>query len=359
MPTIDADAHVVETERTWDFLDESAQQFRPLLVQHPTDPKTQWWVIDGKIRGFRFPTLTELQWREASDRTGRQMTTPAAAREMQDIELRLQHMDELHVDVQVLHNTIFIEQVTDRPEVEVALCWSWNRWLADIWRKGNGRLLWSCVPATLSIPDALEQIRYSREHGAVAVLMRPIEGDRLMFDPYFYPIYDEAARLNMAVAVHIANANLYMNDLFKAPYDPLAGGLSRFRLPAVGACEGLIMSKLPRLFPNIRWGFIESAAQWMPWVHNECIQRSQAQGHELPENFWSELKVYVTCQNNDDIPYIARYCGEGSLVIGTDYGHSDPSSEVDAIKIFQERTDIEPRLKQKILYDNPKALYGL
>ena len=206
--------------------------------------------------------------------------------------------------------------------------------MAEVWRQGRGRLLWSCVPSTLNIPEAMEQIRFSKEHGAVAVLMRPVEGERLMLDPYFYPIYEEANRLNMAVAVHIANANPHLADLMRAPYDPGAGGVSRFRMWTVGACQGLLMSRLPHEFPQVRWGFIESSAQWMPWVHNECVGRARAQERTLPDDFWAAYKVYVTCQNDDDIPYIAKYCGDASLVIGTDYGHNDPSSDIDAIATF-------------------------
>ena len=55
--------------------------------------------------------------------------------------------------------------------------------------------------------DTIEQgVRLAREHGACAVLMRPIEGDKLLHDPYFFPIYEEASRLNMPIAVHIAES---------------------------------------------------------------------------------------------------------------------------------------------------------
>jgi len=40
------------------------------------------------------------------------------------------------------------------------------------------------------------------------------------------------------------------------------------------------------------------------------------------------MLVFVTCQTNDDIPHILNFSGEQSLVIGTDYGHSDSASEV-------------------------------
>ena len=51
--------------------------------------------------------------------------------------------------------------------------------------------------------------------------------------------------------------------------------------------------------------------------------------------------------------------GEDCLVIGTDYGHTDTSSDIDAIKIFRDRTDLTPKVKEKILSDNARELYGL
>jgi predicted TIM-barrel fold metal-dependent hydrolase len=46
-------------------------------------------------------------------------------------------------------------------------------------------------------------MRYAKEHGAVAVCMRPLEGNRLLTDRYFYPIYEEASRLDLAIAIDI------------------------------------------------------------------------------------------------------------------------------------------------------------
>ncbi len=33
MPTIDSDAHVVESERTWDYMDKADQKYRPVIVK--------------------------------------------------------------------------------------------------------------------------------------------------------------------------------------------------------------------------------------------------------------------------------------------------------------------------------------
>jgi predicted TIM-barrel fold metal-dependent hydrolase len=267
-------------------------------------------------------------------------------------------MDETGVDVQVLHNPVFIESATDRANVEVALYKSWNRWLADIWQQAKGRLRWSCMAPTLSMLDALDQIRWSKEHGACAVMLRPIEGQRLLADPYFYPIYDEAHKLDLPIAIHIANGNAWLNDLYSHPVR-IASTFHRFRIPTVGSFNDIVMSEIHEVFPRLRFGFIEASSQWLPWVIHEARTRFRTLGRKWPEGGVRELGMFVTCENSDDVPYIVREAGEDCLVIGTDYGHTDSSSDVDAIKIFRDRTDVAPNVKQKILSDNARALYGL
>ena len=354
---IDSDAHVVETERTWDFMDPDDAKFRPQLVQSPEDPSRQHWVIDGEVRGFRFPTLTEIQM-EARSQRGRNITTPQAARELDDVGLRLQDMDRLGIDVQVLHHTLWIEQVAERPEVERAICRGWNRWLGDIWRQSGGRLRWSCVPPYMSLDAALEEMQTAKENGAVAVNMRPIEGTRTILDPYFYPIYEEAVRLDMSVAVHIANANPSIVNILRTPEDP-GSAFGIFRIPTVASCHALIMSKIPERFPDLRWGFIEASAGWVPWIITESKNRYQGAARKFPDNVLKEYNIYVTCQTDDDIPYILQCAGDDNILIGTDYGHFDPSSEVDAISIFKGMEGISEESMRKILSDNPKVLYGI
>ncbi len=78
-----------------------------------------------------------------------------------------------------------------------ALCRSWNRWLAEVWHQCRGRLRWSCVVPTMLLDEALVQMRTAEAYGAVVVCMRPLEGDRALTDPYFYPIYGEWGHLDL------------------------------------------------------------------------------------------------------------------------------------------------------------------
>src|SRR5882724_12471748 len=261
----DADAHVLESERTWDYLEPADRKYRPVPVTVPADlsigrGRRDAWVIDGKIRGLRFPLLTEEELTALSAKLGRDMTTQQESREMGDVDLRIRHMDALGLDVQVLHNTVFIESVSDRPEVEVALCRAWNRWMAEVWRLGQGRLRWVCVPPFHSIPDAIDEVRFGKEHGAVGMQLPPFAGNRLMTEPYFYPLFEEAEGLDLPIASHIANTNPWMVDLFRAMYpgnSAVGSAFPVFLVPAVITTQALLISPMSELFPRLRWGIIE------------------------------------------------------------------------------------------------------
>ena len=357
MPVIDADAHVVETEHTWDYMDPADQKYRPMIVAPRGESGREYWLIDGKIRGLARQVVTTQQYAEISKRASREMGTPQETREMENVEARLRHMDELGVDVQVLYPTIYIEQVSDRPESEVPICWGYNRWMADITTQAHGRLPWICALPLLSMQDALDQLRFSREHGACGVFFRGVEGERLIHDPYFDPLYDEMCRLNMAVGLHIGNANPWMNNLLSQRNG--TGTFWRLRLASVGAFHSLILNGLPERFPALRFHFAEAAAGWIPFTLKDLRRRLAVQGRKLPENPLKEYRLYVSCEPDDDVPYVLQYAGADNIVIGTDYGHNDQSTEIEALRNLRESGQVDAEAFRKIAYDNPKALFAL
>ena len=54
-----------------------------------------------------------------------------------------------------------------------------------------------------------------------------------------------------------------------------------------------------------------------------------------------------------------EYAGEDNLVIGSDYGHDDSSSELKALRILRQDGSVSRRAIDKMLDDNARALYGL
>ena len=60
--------------------------------------------------------LAARQWQELAEASGRAMAVTSASQSLENVEVRVHHMDQLGIDVQVVYSTIFIEQVTDKPE---------------------------------------------------------------------------------------------------------------------------------------------------------------------------------------------------------------------------------------------------
>ncbi len=358
MRTIVPDAHVVETQHTCDFTAKSDLKYRPKVVSSPDEPGKFYWMVDGKIRGGARQVVNSAQLDDLSARIGRNVSTPRETREMENIPARLKHMDQLGVDVQVLHATIFLREIASTEASEIAVCNGWNRWLGDIWEQSDNRLRWTCVLPLRSMDHAIQQMHWAKEHGSCGVFMRAIEGERVLHDPYFDPLYDEAIRLNMPAIVHIGNANNYVGDLLSQHLGP-GSTFWTIRLMTVGACHSIILSGLMDRFPGLRYGFVEASSQWVPYMLADLKRRLPGLGKEYRPDLMKQQRIYVTMQTDDDLPYIVKWAGEDNLVIGTDYGHTDQSSEIEALRALRQNEELEPGLVEKILDTNPRTLYGL
>ena len=359
MGWVDADAHVVESEHTWDYLLPSEKKFRPVLFNPQDNSGRAHWVIDGKIRGlFRF-TFSAEDLIKKSARIGREMTTTMAARDLADVAARIRHMDELGIDIQVLYPSIFLDPCTDRPDTDVALCGAYNRWMAEVWKKSQGRLRWMATLPLLSMPDALDQLRFARENGACGIFMRAVEGTRQITDPYFFPLYEEAQKIDFCVGLHQANGSTAAVELMVNP-DGSRDFFNQYRIFNVGALFRIINGGIPKRFPKLRFGFIETAASWVPWVVYELRRRLDTVNDKLPDDLLERCGIFVTCQIGDDLPYLIKSCmGENTLMIGTDYGHADSSTELSALTTLKENGGISLEVHKKIVEDNPRVFYHL
>jgi predicted TIM-barrel fold metal-dependent hydrolase len=341
MLTIDADAHVIESEKTWEYLEADDRRYRPvsITVDMPSGKTRSFWFIGGRMIGGR-------------ENIGKD--TSQESREMANIDSRLKHMDEIGTDVQVLYPSLFLRPVTDRPEIELALCRSYNRWLADIWSKAKDRLRWAVQLPLLSMDKALDELRWARGNGACAVFVRGLETNHRLHDPYFFPLYEEASRLSMPVGIHSGIGNFAVNE---------AMGGEPFRvakLIVIGGFHSMILHGIPERFPKLRIGAIEVASQWVPYlVHDLNLRFPKLAGKQAKPEIMRSGQLFVACQTDDDLPYVLNYAGEDSLMIGSDYGHADNASELLALKRLKEKGELEPRIVDKILSANPARFYGL
>ncbi len=342
MATIDADTHVIESEQTWDYLTASDRRHMPIAVapKVEADGPRESWIVDGRAvgKGGAMPI---------GDMT-------AGMRELNDVDSRLKHMDELGVDIQVVYPTFFLHPVTKRPEIESALCGAYNRFMGDVWSQGKTRLRWAIVPPLTIMEDALKELEFGKKNGACAVFVRGLEGDRFLTDPYFYPLYEKAQDLDLAITLHAGTGNHAINDIWSR--DPFFGLV----MPVLAGFQGLIVSDVPDKFPKLRFGFLEAGAGWVPFLIQEARRREEWwKGGKLPANLVEDRRFYIALRTDDDLPQVLAATGEDHLVIGTDYGHTDVAAEIDALRRLRDQGEVEPRIIDKILDDNARALFAL
>jgi predicted TIM-barrel fold metal-dependent hydrolase len=339
MKTIDADAHVIENESTWDYMLESERAFKPQVVGpiNAGDPN-DYWMIDGRV----------------IPRSNVERKLPVGAREMSDLSVRLEHMDELGIDFQIIYPTFFITPISRRPDIDLAVSRSYNRWMADIVSKASDRFRWVVVPPLQNLEHMAEELKFGKEHNACGIYMRGLEAERSLSDPYFYSLYEQASALDLPICVHSANGAFTTYDFFSD--DP---GFSKFKLAVIGAFHSFVFHGIPQRFPELKIGIVEVSAQWIPYAVHDLARRFARRGRTFPQNVLKENRIYVTCQTDDDLDHVLRYAGEDNLVIGTDYGHADNAVEIEALRKLRSDGRIGGRVVDKILQDNPTAFYGL
>jgi len=279
----------------------------------------------------------------------------------------VRHMDELGTEVQILYPSLFLVGVTDKPAAELALKRAYNRWLADRCEQTGGRLRWVCLPPLMDIPKAIEELRVAKAHGACAMLKK---GDReaghWVNEEYFFPIYEECQRLNLPIAFHIGAGA----PDFTSRGEFAWGRFVKLGVPPIHAFHSLVAFGVAARFPGIRWGFIEAGASWVPFVVYDLLRRLSRRQDVVPGGYsYADPadvvrlnRFYITCQVDEDLPYIMRYTGEDHLLVGSDYTHADSSHETDFPRLLQERADrgdIPLSAVRKITYDNGRAFYGL
>lgn len=350
MATIDADAHVIETEQTWSYMEGDDAKYKPVTLLPQDDESKRWmWLIDGTLKA-RFSAGTRMG------------ETTASSREMRDVKERLAHMDRLGVDIQVLYPTIYTRLIATTPAADTALGRSYNRWLADIWSQGEGRLRWMAVPPLMELDKAGAELEFAKAHGACGIVMRGFEGEHHLSNPNFHPLYDIAQSLDLAIGVHAGNANRTVANFLGEGTD--GGSLLVSKVPVMAAFHSLLLAGVPARFPTLRFGFVEAASGWVPGMLHDLVRRiAHREGRhlqgEMRNDILKENRMFVACQTDDDIPYLLKYAGEDNVIIGTDYGHADTSGELRALATLRANEGLEPRVIGKILDANARALYGL
>jgi predicted TIM-barrel fold metal-dependent hydrolase len=365
---IDADTHIIEHPGVWEGFDPTMYARRPVLASIDEEDargrRNAVWMIDGAAIPKRTGKGSVALAVGGSEAENARTDIANGVRYLTDPALRVRNMDERSVQTEVVYPTLLLAYLTDDVALEVAICQAYNRYVAEAWRVAGDRLRWVVVPPLRDIPASVREIEWARDHGAVGVFFRGVEGDRSLADRYFDPVYEAANRLGLAVCVHTGAGAPAITNVFDRT---VSHNLPQNRALPLWAFRDLIAHKVPERFPSIRWGFIEASASWVPYVlhHLQRSTRASTIGASPdPTTEWGpalfrDYKLYVATEADEDIPYLLRFIGEDHIITGSDYGHQDQSKETNMVTLLRGREDVDPAVIEKILSDNPSRFYGL
>src|SRR4051812_4583209 len=201
---IDCDSHILENDRTWDYLDPAEREYRPRVLEQLVPgplkrglPPRQFWIVADSWAA-KLPANSIAR--------GNANVFSGDATYMTDPAIRLADLDALGIDLQLLISTFFIGVEIDLPIMEAALARSYNRWAADVCSETRGRLRWTLRAPFRMLDRAREELAFGKEHGAAGVHFRGVEQGYFLDNPYFYPLYEQAQDLDLVIVVHIGES---------------------------------------------------------------------------------------------------------------------------------------------------------
>lgn len=355
---VDADTHVLETEKAFDYLTEAERKFRPAVVSVTAggdsrvplgDHGGERWLIDGRLYGKHDLGLIESHGGEIARGT----------LDISNLEARLAAMDSQGVDTAVIYPSLFLITAIDNPDAELALARSYNRWLADLCSGAPDRLKFVALVSTRRIEASLKEMRWARDHGACGILLRGFEGEMTPDQPELAALFRTACDLDIPICIHIGHGSQKFREI-RIGAQPVR---NRFlnRTPTLIAFSALLLDDLHETYPGLRFAIVEAGSSWLPFLGVMTLGARYVEDKAAAvREAIVERRIYITCEEHEDLPFILPYSGNDNLVIGSDFGHpGDVAESIHVQNTFRAREDVPEGVKSRILSDNARTCYGL
>jgi predicted TIM-barrel fold metal-dependent hydrolase len=177
----------------------------------------------------------------------------------------------------------------------------------------------------------------------------------------YWPIYEEAEKLDCPLAVHGGSyAELGFNSFTVFPATRALG----MPFPLAIAATGLIVDGVLDAFPRLRVGFLEGGTAWIPLVIDRLEREriySGLPGDTPPEEYFRSGRLFVGCEGNERaLSYAIERVGRQAFMFCSDFPHEITMDNcMEEIDEILERNDLIEEDKTAILGDNARAFYKL
>ena len=347
---MDGDGHVIERDREiFEYLEAPYQN--DVVLGYPFFP-----TLDGFQRGaflarmgiYSNYDITPQTWLDVLDKTGMEST--------------------------VLYPTsgLSFMMIQDR-DWAVALARAYNNWLSDRFYGTSKRLRGMAILPMQDVGEAVKELRRAvTELGVVGVVLPSNDADtgirRGLGHPDFWPVYEEAERLNVPISVHGgASMNLGLNSFKRiAMTVTLEHPVSQMIQLTSFMLEGTFDR-----FKKLRVGFLEAGTGWVPYMIDRLDRSFTVMSRDGNSEFSSALKtlpseqfasgrIYFSCEGGEpSLRNLVDRIGHKTILFASDFPHeTNVEHAMHEVEELLERDDLSEEAKQGIFCDNIEAFYA-
>jgi predicted TIM-barrel fold metal-dependent hydrolase len=258
----------------------------------------------------------------------------------------------------------------------IALARAYNDWLRAVYLDVDSRFEGMALLPLADVPAAVEELRRAVGELGMRGAILPSSGLRgSLGNREYWPVYEEAARLGCALAVH-GGMHLGMGLDHMDSYPAIHAIAHPFGL--MRACSSLVFNGLFDRFPGLKIGFLEGGVSWL----TVCLERfDRSYATHTPFNPRGDVlrlepgqqvssyvralidghRLFVGCEGEEPgIAPMVRSIGNKGFMFSSDFPHEVNADmcrrELEEIKEHPELSDTDRRA---ILSANAIAFYGL
>jgi uncharacterized protein len=369
---VDADGHVTEPAEVWEKYLENKYKPRALRILTDSDG-LEYLESDGQPVPFVAKGIISRVHAMGSDPMAPRTYMGSAPYGAMDPYERLDMMDKENLENVILYPTIMLnwEYITPDPEISLAYCRAYNRWIADFCRVGNGRMVAVAQLTLLDIEGSVKEMERAEKdgcRGAFVTLGAPTEKPHA--HPDHDPLFAKAQELDIPLTLHVSvdQARYHLARYNWDSYAPknMFYTLASVPLGTIEAFLGFFHYGVFEKFPNFRLGILEAGAGWLgafldrldALAKADLWRRVRSASKLKPSEYFKRQGFISGDPDEGAMAYAIKYLGPEIFAWATDYPHPDhTASWVPELEELLEHLD--ERSARLVMGENIKRIYKL
>ncbi len=267
-----------------------------------------------------------------------------------DAEARLKDCKHTHVDVQVLSTIPIMFNYWAKPEHCYEISRFLNDHIAEVVERYPKKFIGLGTVPMQNTDVAIKELERCKKIGLVGIEIGSNVNDINLNEPQFFPIYEAAQELDLAIFVH--PWNMMGTKQMSKYWLPWLVGMPAETSRAI--CS-MIFGGVFEKFPKLRIAFAHGGGSFPSTVgrieqgFNVRPDLTALDNNVSPRKYLGHFYVDSLIHDTKFLQYVIDLIGDDKICCGSDYpfplGEATPGEEIEAL-------DASRKIKDKLLYKN-------